>query len=87
MNTVHAESTHGLRDYSPMVCKYGEFYLWDGVNLHHGNVINTSDDTRVSVDARVVPLSLYKDEGKTSININVPFTEGGYYKRMKYESS
>ena len=82
-NTVYVESAPNNKDYNPMLCKYGEFFLWDGVRLTHGNVINESSESRVSVDARIIPVSIFKDTGKKSININTPFVEGGYYKRME----
>ena len=35
----------------------GQMLVFDGANLEHGNRINRSDETRVSFDFRVIPLS------------------------------
>ena len=84
-NTILIVETMPDREprHSPMICEYGEFFVWDGVNTMHGNIFNESDVTRVSVDARIVPVSV-ADEMPTaeSINMNTPLVEGGYYKRF-----
>ena len=78
-NTIWAESEEDKRDFSPMLLKYGECMEWDGSNLMHGNKVNDSDKTRVSVDFRVMPESTYVDSNHTTINTSVPFSIGGYY--------
>lgn len=81
-NTIHVESSPGKEDYKPILCKYGEVVLWDGVNLKHGNLINKSEKTRISVDARILPVSKYVESNSCSINVKVPLKEGGYYTRL-----
>tara|TARA_Y100001937_G_scaffold21366_1_gene30110 strand:- start:1227 stop:1886 length:660 start_codon:yes stop_codon:yes gene_type:complete len=78
-NTIWAESEEDKEDFSPMILKYGECMEWDGSNLTHGNKLNDSDQTRVSVDFRVIRRSLYVDSECASINTNTPFRIGGYY--------
>ena len=81
-NTVLVESIPGTDKYFPLLCEYGEYFVWDGVNLKHGNKQNNSDVTRVSIDARVVLGSVAESMPPAkSINMNTPLTEGGYYKR------
>jgi hypothetical protein len=82
-NTIHAESSHGKGDFKPMLCRYGEVIVWDGVNLRHGNVINTSNETRVSMDARIISVSNFLEPTNYSINMKIPLGEGGYYTRLE----
>ena len=78
-NTIWSESEEDKKDFSPMLLKYGECMEWDGSNLMHGNKINDSDETRVTLDFRVMPKSIYVDSTHTSINTKIPFRIGGYY--------
>lgn len=81
-NTILVETEDGSNEYTPLLCKYGEFFEWDGVNRNHGNLPNESDITRVSIDARIVPGDIAeKMKPSKSINMKVPLVEGGYYKR------
>ena len=61
-NTIWAESKEDLKDYSPMDACYGEYYIWDGANLEHGNQINDTGKTRISIDFRVLPASKYNED-------------------------
>ena len=45
-----------------MNAEYGEYYIWDGANLKHGNKMNESDISRFSVDFRVLPYSKYDEK-------------------------
>lgn len=78
-NTIWAESEEDKGDYEPMLLKCGECMEWDGSNLMHGNKVNDSNQTRVSVDFRVMPFSMHVDSDNTTINTKTPFTIGGYY--------
>lgn len=78
-NTIWVESEEDLEDYSPINTKYGHFVMWDGNNLKHGNKINLTEDTRISVDFRVIPLSKYKEQEGESINMKIKFAIGDYY--------
>ena len=79
-NTIWVESEEDKADYAPMVCKYGECIQWDGSNLTHGNELNATGKTRVSVDFRVMLSANYLPGNGGSINTKTPFTKGGYYK-------
>ena len=46
----------------------------------HGNKDNTTGETRVSFDFRVIPISRYIDSNHNTINTKIPFSIGGYYK-------
>lgn len=78
-NTIWVESEEDKKDFTPMNCKYGEFIQWDGPNLLHGNYINETGLTRISVDFRVIEYSNYIPSEKGSINLNTKFKIGEYY--------
>lgn len=78
-NTIWVESSEDKGDYLPMECKYGEFIKWDGSNLTHGNKINKTGKTRVSVDFRVMTYDRYESSNHGSINMKTEFNIGGYY--------
>ena len=78
-NTIWVESEEDKGDFAPMMLEHGECMEWDGSNLMHGNKINDSDQTRVSVDFRVMPRSVYVDSDHLTINTKTPFAIGGYY--------
>jgi hypothetical protein len=69
--------------YKDMSCKHGELTLFNGNKLLHGNKVNTTNETRVSFDFRLISKADYlKDrEMKSSFGQNVKFELGGYYSR------
>jgi len=79
-NTIIVESKEDKKDFSPMNCKYGEFILWDGPNLLHGNKINQTGKTRISIDFRIIEYKNYIPSEKGSINLGKKFKLGEYYK-------
>lgn len=78
-NTIWVESEEDKGDFAPMECEYGSCIEWDASNLNHGNKDNSTNDTRVSFDFRVIPLSRYVDSDHVTINTKIPFGIGGYY--------
>lgn len=78
-NTIWVETEEDKGDFYAMECKYGECIQWDGSNLTHGNKINETGKTRVSVDFRVMPYSRYEPSNHGSINMKIKFEIGGYY--------
>ena len=82
-NTVWAESKEGWGDFLPMEAEYGEMIEWDASNLTHGNKENTTGQTRVSFDFRIIPESRYIDSDHLTINTKIPFSLGGYYQKSK----
>lgn len=81
-NTIWTESKEGAEDFRPYDVKYGEVLVFSGANLLHGNKINKTKDTRVSVDFRLVDPRLFKPNASGSINMNTPFDVGGYFEKM-----
>jgi hypothetical protein len=81
-NTIWTESEEDKGDFAPIVAEYGEFVQWQGVRLTHGNKINQTNASRVSVDFRIIPQSQWSIQGGHAINTGVRFDIGGYYKIM-----
>ena len=81
-NTIWVESEEDKGDFAPMNCSYGELIQWDGSNLTHGNKINKTEMTRISVDFRVIKYSNYKPSEHGSINTKSKFQIGEYYKTI-----
>ena len=82
-NTIWVESREDRGDFAPMECRYGELIQWDGSNLMHGNKVNKTKKTRISVDFRVMSYARYKPSEHGSINTKTKFQIGGYYKTMQ----
>lgn len=78
-NTIWAETEEDKGDFSPMNCKYGEIIQWDGTNLSHGNKVNITDSTRISIDFRVTTESQFHNNNNKSKNGKTEFAIGGYY--------
>lgn len=78
-NTIWLESEEDKKDFAPMNCKYGEYVQWDGPNLLHGNYLNKTGKTRISIDFRVIEHQNYIPSNKGSINLNKKFQLGEYY--------
>jgi hypothetical protein len=81
-NSIWVESEEGRNDFHPIKLDYGQILEFDGANLLHGNKINDSISTRVSVDFRVLKYSNFKPSNKGSINMNSKFDIGGYFEKM-----
>lgn len=78
-NTIWVESREDKADFSPIEVNYGDCVEWDASNLMHGNKDNTTGETRVSFDFRIIPISRYVDSSHNTINTSIPFSIGGYY--------
>ena len=78
-NTIWSETEEDKGDYIPIEAKYGEFVIWNGCHLTHGNKINTTSKTRISIDFRIIPLSQWEVQGGASINTGTKFDIGEYY--------
>ncbi|MCA6440439.1 MAG: hypothetical protein ACRC0I_11800 [Sediminibacterium sp.] len=81
-NTIWMESEEDKGDYKPYTVKYGEILVFSGANLYHGNKNNESDETRVSVDFRLVEPARFKPSDSGSINMKVKFDIGGYFEKL-----
>jgi len=83
-NTIWAESEEGKADYKPMNAEYGEYHVWEGANLNHGNKQNKEGKCRVSIDFRILPFSKYDESAiKESYGIGAKFKLGEYWEFLK----
>ena len=82
-NATWCETSPGAEDYFPMVLMPGQFLQFNGNKCTHGNKENKSSASRVSLDFRVLPLSVYDEySAKSSLNSNKKFVVGGYYREV-----
>jgi ectoine hydroxylase-related dioxygenase (phytanoyl-CoA dioxygenase family) len=81
-STVWIESFEGCEDYKPYNLDNGQFLLFDGANLKHGNQINRTGFTRVSFDFRIIPASRYKPNDRLSINTKKRMVIGDYFEKL-----
>lgn len=56
-NTIILETKPGLKDFRAFCPKVGEMLIFDGCKLEHGNLVNTSGQSRISFDMRILPVS------------------------------
>jgi hypothetical protein len=82
-NTIWCESKEDKGDYSPYSVKYGEILVFSGANLTHGNQINETPDSRLSIDFRLVEPEKFIANTEGSINMKTPFDIGGYFEKAK----
>lgn len=81
-NTIWMESKEDKGDYRPYEVKYGEILVFSGANLYHGNKPNDSNQTRVSVDFRLVDPNIFVPNEAGSINMKSKFDIGGYFEKI-----
>ncbi len=80
--SVWIESEQFKLDFEPMKLRIGEYIRFNGNQLTHGNKINETSKTRVSMDFRILPISCYKETGAESLTTKTKFVEGQYYKKF-----
>lgn len=78
-NTIWMESRENKGDYRPYIVNYGEILVFDGANLTHGNKHNESQETRVSVDFRLIDPIKFVPNMDGSINMKTKFMIGEYF--------
>ena len=81
-NTIWLESEEDKGDFEPQTVIYGEVLIFDGANLMHGNKINKTSNTRVSVDFRIVDPKFFIPNKAGSINTGAAFDIGGYFDKI-----
>jgi hypothetical protein len=84
-NTIWVESAPGRGDYEPVPVRYGQILLFNGVRLRHGNQVNATAHTRVSVDFRVLGRSDYRPRDAATVNTGLKFTIGEYFAEFRPE--
>jgi hypothetical protein len=79
-NTVWIEKNIGSADYAPVELLPGQLCRFDATRYRHGNHVNDTGRTRVSLDFRCLPLSALRPSSARSVSHGVPFVLGGYYR-------
>jgi hypothetical protein len=87
---IVAERRVGSDEYEILQARTGQFLLFDGANLRHGNYPNSTGNTRVSFDFRCITPADWDEHVATgarvgsSINTGTRFElgENGYYRRL-----
>lgn len=80
-NTIWSELEEDMGDYRPMNAEVGEYYIWNGANLLHGNKKNETGVSRVSVDFRLIHFDNFNYDG-TSVTTKVPMKLGHYWSEI-----
>mmetsp|Transcript_81002 Transcript_81002/g.121768 ORF Transcript_81002/g.121768 Transcript_81002/m.121768 type:complete len:145 (+) Transcript_81002:54-488(+) len=84
-NGFYVESSPGKGDFHPFpkTLKPGDVFRFWGNQCQHYNEINTTGQTRISFDARVIPGSLWKPSSATSVKSSLKFSIGSYFEEMQ----
>ena len=83
-NSVWRESLPNKGDFQPFALSANELVYWNGNTCIHGNKKNTTDQTRVSLNFRVIPTYAYNKyvvNGSLgqSVTTSTKFRIGDYY--------
>lgn len=82
-NTVWAESEPGLKDFHPINMKYGDLLQANFNECLHGNKVNLTGKTRVSMDFRILPIEKYNPEYEViTATTSRKYVIGQYYELM-----
>lgn len=65
--------------FEPMECDYGDLITFDAVNLLHGNKVNKTGKSRISLDFRVMKMVDYCETSKQTLSKNRRLVLGDYY--------
>lgn len=65
--------------FEPMECDYGDLITFDAVNLLHGNKVNKTGKSRISLDFRVMKMVDYCETSKQTLSKNRKLVLGDYY--------
>lgn len=65
--------------FEPMECDYGDLITFDAVNLLHGNKVNKTGKSRISLDFRVMKMVDYYETSKKTLSKNRRLVLGDYY--------
>lgn len=63
----------------PIHAQYGDVIVFDGANSLHGNKVNDTAISRVSIDFRTIPRLAYRPTDKRTVSYGMPFLLGEYW--------
>jgi hypothetical protein len=86
-NSLWVESYPGKRDYHSFDLKYGEYMKFYGNQCTHGNKINSTGKTRLSIDFRIILGTEWdtvteEERNYKTIKSGMTFTIGSYFQKM-----
>ena len=84
-NSCYIETQPKSNIFFPLKIQKGEFISFYGNKCLHYNMLNTTGKTRISLDFRVIPGSIYKDSFDEAIHSKRKFIVGEYYTVFKSE--
>ena len=78
---LQIEDLPGSGRYVPLEQSYGDFTIIDHIGCRHGTAINTEDYTLISLDFRLVPVSLAEEafSDRASLLVGKRFRPGEYF--------
>tara|TARA_B100000212_G_scaffold187580_1_gene141537 strand:- start:454 stop:1161 length:708 start_codon:yes stop_codon:yes gene_type:complete len=77
-SSLQVEKNLGYGDYEPLNLKPGEYALLNTSIFKHGDILNKTNRTRVSMDFRFIPVYLLMDQ-KKSLTMGKKFTADSYF--------
>lgn len=81
-STLLLEDDYHSNSFSPCELGFGKLLIFDS-SLYHGNQLSEESMTRISMDFRIIPKSLFKANiGQYSQTAGLEFTNGGYYQYL-----
>ena len=88
-NTVWCETAPHRHDYCPIEANSNQFIKFNGNRRHHGNKENKTNQTRFSLDFRILPtkytpaIGLFPEIFGSSSTKNKKWEEGDYYNMFR----
>tara|TARA_A100001011_G_C14296035_1_gene838468 strand:- start:1259 stop:1978 length:720 start_codon:yes stop_codon:yes gene_type:complete len=77
-SALQVEKNLGFEDYEPLNLKSGEYAILNTSIFKHGDLINLTGKTRVSMDFRFIPNKHLKDV-KSSLSKGISFSSDSYF--------
>ena len=77
-SALHVEKNLGFEDYVPLNLKSGEYAILNTSIYKHGDLLNKTNKTRVSMDFRFIPDMHLKEERISKTN-SIKFTSDEYF--------
>lgn len=67
---------------APVHVPFGSAFVFLGATVKHGNQVNTTDETRISFDFRLLAKEHYRDTGAKTVLYDVPLRYPEYWEEM-----
>jgi hypothetical protein len=75
----YPESNISVYEYNNMILSKNQFYMGNLNKCYHYNKINTTNTTRISMDLRIIPFSIFNTNNNSSVTSKIKFDIGNYY--------